>query len=347
MNLIYYKTYFQGKLRDRLRPVIKSSQRLYKSIGILDPSIGTANLGDLIISEAVSTEIKQIFPTYQKVKFPSQLYTDFDTRTKLEQQDVVFVGGTNLLASNLDVRHQWKVHPGLKRRNKLNMVLMGTGWWQYQSSPNNYTINLLNSILSSTYTHSVRDGYTMNKLKGIGLKNVVNTGCPTMWGLSKSHCKNIPVFKSTNVVTTLTCYKQDVEKDRRMLEILANKYARVMVWIQGLEDVEYLNSLNLKFNNIELIPPTIEHFNDTLSQPEIDYVGTRLHAGIRALQLNKRTIIIAVDNRAVEIGKDTNLNVIPRSELERVHDFIDHEYVTAINLPEETIKEWKAQFVNL
>jgi hypothetical protein len=69
MNFIYYKTYFQSKLRDRLKPVIKSDDRPYKSIGILDPSIGTANLGDLIISEAVSKEINQLFPTYQKVRY--------------------------------------------------------------------------------------------------------------------------------------------------------------------------------------------------------------------------------------------------------------------------------------
>ena len=47
----------------------------------------------------------------------------------------------------------------------------------------------------------------------------------------------------------------------------------------------------------------------------IDYVGTRLHAGIRALQHKKRTIIIGIDNRAIEKAKDFNLTVIDRKNI--------------------------------
>lgn len=344
MNINYYKTYYKAKLRDRYRKTYKPVQSLYKSVGILDPSIGTTNLGDLIIMDAVVKVLDEVFPTDQKIKFPTQLYTDFDTRSKLEMQDYVFVGGTNLLASNLDTRHQWKIHPGMKNRQELNLILLGTGWWQYQHQPNAYTSALLGSVLSKKYLHSVRDAYTAEKLKGVGISNVVNTACPTMWELNENHCSKIPVSKAKNVITTLTSYKRDIEKDSWLLNTLAAKYEDVHIWVQGLEDVDYMEELDIDKSRFKLIPPTLTHFNKALMQEDVEYVGTRLHAGIRALQLKKRCVIVAVDNRALEISRDTNLNVIARENVNSVVEFIDHDYTTRINLPLQNIQNWKAQF---
>ena len=53
-----------------------------------------------------------------------------------------------------------------------------------------------------------------------------------------------------------------------------------------------------------------------MANTEFDYVGTRLHAGILALNYRKRTLIIAVDNRAAEMKTDINLPVIARGDLE-------------------------------
>ena len=88
------------------------------------------------------------------------------------------------------------------------------------------------------------------------------------------------------------------------------------------------------------MPPTIEAYNEILRKPKIDYIGTRLHAGVRALQNNVRTLILAVDNRAIEIGKDVNLNVIKREDVEDSLFFITNNYITDIKLPQENINKW-------
>ena len=67
-------------------------------------------------------------------------------------------------------------------------------------------------ILDSTYLHSVRDSYTEKKLKQIGIDNVINTSCPTMWRLTEEFCSHIPCKKQDTVVTTITDYRKNIER---------------------------------------------------------------------------------------------------------------------------------------
>jgi len=81
------------------------------------------------------------------------------------------------------------------------------------------------------------------------------------------------------------------------------------------------------------------------SESNLDFVGTRLHAGIHALNLGHRTIIVAIDNRAKEMGKDTNLPIISREDvIDKLEGMINSEIKTEILLPKENIKRWKDQF---
>ena len=45
-----------------------------------------------------------------------------------------------------------------------------------------YTAHIYKRILSSEFMHSVRDSFTEEQLRSVGINNVINTGCPTMWG---------------------------------------------------------------------------------------------------------------------------------------------------------------------
>lgn len=65
------------------------------------------------------------------------------------------------------------------------------------------------------------------------------------------------------------------------------------------------------------------------------------------LNNGKRSLIIAVDNRAKEISKDTNLPVIGREEVkEKLESMINNTWRMEINLPVENIRRWKAQFMS-
>lgn len=316
-------------------------RKFFLDLGIIDPTIGTSNLGDLIIYDSVISHLKEIYPNELFTNYPSQLYTSFDTQKLMSEKDLLIVSGTNLLTSNMDKRYQWKIGPNHKLFLKNKVLLMGVGWWQYQSKPNNYTRTLYKTLFSKDHLHSVRDSYTQTMLNQIGLDNVLNTACPTMWNLSSEHCGKIPTKKADNVVTTLTFYKADPTLDRRMLEILLSNYKEVYLWVQGLEDVHYLDQIYPNAHRIKLVPPSLTAYDEILKQESIEYLGTRLHAGVRALQKGLRTLILAVDNRAVEIAKDTNLNVIKRDEVEESLEFINRPYITNIKLPYDNINQWK------
>lgn len=344
---MYYLNYFRAMAKVYLKVFLaqkkssRSNQKSYLNLGIFNPAIGTSNLGDFIISEVITHEIKNIFPSAFISDFPSQHSTNFQSQRILGEKDHIFVAGTNLLSSNMDSYNQWKIGPSHRIFLKNKVLLVGVGWWQYQDKPNCYTRKLYKTILNKEHLHSVRDSYTLNKLQEIGIENVVNTSCPTLWPVSPEICRQIPQQKAPKVVTTLTFYKPDIERDTRLLKMLMDNYEQVYLWVQGLEDISYLKSLSLESSKIKLVAPNLAAYDQILKSPDIEYVGTRLHAGVRALQNKKRTLILAVDNRAVEIAKDTNLNVIKRENVDQSIDFIQSNYATQIKLPQEAISKWR------
>ncbi|MBN2850072.1 MAG: hypothetical protein JXK92_05385, partial [Erysipelotrichaceae bacterium] len=80
------------------------------------------------------------------------------------------------------------------------------------------------------------------------------------------------------------------------------------------------------------------------SELDIEFVGTRLHGGIRALQLKRRTFIVAVDNRAIEKHKDFNIPVLLREDCDKLDDILTQPVKTEITIPMDKINEWKSQF---
>ena len=132
--------------------------------------------------------------------------------------------------------------------------------------------------------------------------------------------------------------------DQAMLDILSGCYDRVFLWPQGKDDNEYFQKVRMK-DNIELVPFGLASYDKILELKNIDYVGTRLHAGIRALSKCHRTIIISIDNRARNIGKDTGLPIVEREDIETLlQQKIYSEFVTDLRIPIDNIKQWKNQF---
>ena len=317
----------------------------FYSIGLIDQSICSSNLGDGIITESLAREIKKIFGLSYIKHFPGQIDSSIDYTRMLAEQDLVFVGGTNLLKSKMNESSQWKINAYSKQFLKKQFILFGVGWWQYEKPPNKYTSKLLRQLLSNNFLHSVRDSYSEKILNSIGIENVVNTSCPTLWDVDRELCKNISINKADHVVTTLTSYNRDIICDKKIINILCENYNGVYIWLQGAEDYEYFKDLAIDNSNIILLDSSLEAYENILRTTDIEYIGSRLHGGIRALQMGKRTLILAVDNRAIEIKFDTNLNVVKRSDFESVLYFIKNPYCTEIKLPSENIKKWKGQFL--
>lgn len=311
-----------------------------KVISVFDTTISDHNLGNQIIMDAVYRHLRDVFPSGYFLKVPYMEITKH-TNKYLKISDFTFFGGTNSLSSRMERYKQWGI--SLSNSGSVNdVILMGLGWWQYQQKESIYTKLLLHKVLDKNHIHSVRDSYTENKLISLGFTNVVNTGCPTLWDLTPEHCESIRKKKSDQVLFTLTDYNQDKKRDKFIVSVLKKNYSKLYFWVQGIGDFKYIKSLCTE--NIEIINPHLTALDHMLSSVDIDYVGTRLHAGIRAIQHKKRSIIIAVDNRAHEMSKDFNLVTVDSSNLEKLDSLINSKLETKLNIPYANIKQWKQQF---
>jgi len=315
-----------------------------KKITVFNTAICSENIGDYIIMDSVNYEIYNLF--YNEMIFETLTHDVISKPSyRLNKiSDFSFIGGTNLLSSKMNKYNQWKI--GFIDAFFLkDILLLGVGWWQYQTTPNLYTKRILQKVLNKKMLHSVRDSYTEKMLKSIGIKNVINTGCPTMWELTEEHCNNIPQKKADSAVFTLTDYNKDIDCDQLLINILASNYSTLYFWPQGSGDYDYLKSLN-NTGTIIILGANLNSFNKLLDDQSknIDYIGTRLHAGIRSIQKFRRSIIIGIDNRAVEKRKDFNLKVLLRNNLTELDNEINRNFKTEISLHTKNIEIWRSQF---
>lgn len=315
-----------------------------------DTSIGTSNMGDYIIAESCNKQLDFLLDGNFVIKFPthtpvSHWYQEFKKTSGGRYHGDAkykFVFGTNLINRNMFVpTPTWNVNIFNAKMVK-NTICVGVGLGSENSKPNFYTKHLLRKILSKEFIHSTRDEKTAEFLRGIGLK-AINTGCVTTWGLNNEHCTMIPVTKSDSVIFTLTDYKKDVVADKFLIDTLKKCYKTVYFWIQGAYDYEYLKTIT-EIEGIQIVPPTLSAFVNVL-EGDVDYVGTRLHAGIKAMQCKKRAIIIEVDNRASDMKECIGLPTIKRSNLkELLEKEIYSSKITKLDIHENAIKLWSDQF---
>jgi len=323
-------------------------------IALFDPSLMdnnqsvSSNLGDVIIYKSVIEILNELFPNEEIFRVSTHSFPDKKVSSRIRECSLKIIGGSNLLSSHLEEYNQWKfchkkihaIFPPAK-----DIILLGVGWWQYQDKPDCKTQNFYKRILSKGKIHSVRDGYTLDKLKEMGINNAVNTSCPTMWKLDGRNTNREKTLIQS-CIFTITDYCQNKEYDSQLIECLLKNFSDIYFFPQGAKDLEYVNRLDIFSKNksrIKLINSIPEYQN--ILEGEVTYIGTRLHGGVKALQQNTDALILAVDNRATEIKRDINLPVIQRAEISNIQDWIDgKEMFSPIKIDSASINKWKNQF---
>lgn len=321
-----------------------------ENILLLDPSIGSGNVGDQIIMECAWEELRNIIKGRFVYTLPTQvasLHWYQVWKNSLTVQNYTnckykFVCGSNLLMKNMMTHFpQWNVNLW-NYKPLAGCILLGVGASAGEKT-NYYTKCLYSKLLNREYFHSVRDQRSKEFMDELGLK-ALNTGCVTMWKLTPEFCKTIPSNKSSRVIFTLTAASAPLDSDQKMIDILKRNYKEVFYWIQGSRDKDYFD----KFKNtdgIKIVPPYKQEYDKILSEGDIEYVGTRLHAGVYAMRHSKRAIIIVIDERAREINKGNNLVCMERAEVEtQLEPLINSEFSTEIKMPFAEIEKWRSQF---
>ena len=328
-----------------------------KKILLFDTALGTSNIGDEIILDGVKEGMKSLLSdsmcfrlathieNYSPLQmiYPGQQIFDicFDA-------DYKFIAGTNLLSDNLfHIRPQWWINCFNKKLYK-DSILVGVGkTTNYLKIKNKYTKRIYKEILSKEYRHSVRDEATKRIVESLGLK-AINTGCPTLWGFTNERCRIIPKEKGKNVIFSVSGYRNQIDplSDTTMLKCLLKNYDTCYAWIQTTKDENYLTTLLDKsaLKKIKFLYSLIK-FRDIAKEGNVDYVGTRLHGGIFALQNSIRTLIISIDQRAEGFYESNNIPIIRRENMCSLEDRINESYETNIIVNHDGIKQFISQFL--
>jgi polysaccharide pyruvyl transferase WcaK-like protein len=332
-----------------------------KTLALLDPSIGdysgspSRNLGDLIIYDAVKAVLDEVFPEWNVQRFSSHMpYRKADCAV-INRATLTVLGGTNALCSYHGGHSWYTPHEGLfylfpKIRNN---ILMGVGWGHgYPHLPNRKMKIFYHRILSRKWMHSVRDEFTRQHLERIGIRNVINTGCPTTWRLNGVATRRTNL-KTPNCLFTITDYAPDPENDNALIDLIAESTpGRIVNFPQGDQDRAYIESLaayQRHKERIEIHERSYKALRRTLgSERDFHYIGTRLHCGVAALQHGWNALILQVDNRAAEMARDCHLPVVPRNDFAKMKEWLAGNLdFGAIAVPLERIEQWKGQFKKL
>ena len=122
-----------------------------------------------------------------------------------------------------------------------------------------------------------------------------------------------------------------------MVETLSALYPTISLWPQGKRDVALAREMGF---HGRVLQRSVGAFDAAIDGTGADYVGTRLHAGIRALQFGARATVVEIDNRATEIGRDTGLPTIDPKEMHRAKELLSRDRVAQLTLPEAEITQW-------
>ena len=324
-----------------------------KRILLLDTSIASDNKGDDIIMECVRKELEPIInnsfvrtlPTHVSPFHWYQTWRGLEAVKSFENCNYKFVGGSNILVPNLTTYYpQWNINI-FNYRPLRGCILVGAGAGAGTENGSDWhTRYVYRHILNNEYYHSVRDERSKKYVEYLGLK-ALNTGCVTMWLMTGDFCRTIPTSKAKKVVFTLTSGSgASTEADQYLIDVLLKSYKEIYFWPQCLGDYEYLTKMN-NIENIHILQPTKEAYDNFLTKQETDYVGTRLHGGIYAMRHRRRAIIIAIDERAKAIHEMNNLNCIERDNIGELEDYIKSEFLTNVKMNAEAINQWKMQFI--
>ncbi|MCK0090487.1 polysaccharide pyruvyl transferase family protein [Rhodococcus sp. F64268] len=307
------------------------------TVGLLDTSYESDNDGDGIIVGSIIDH----YPFLSSLqRFPTHRRPNRGERKSIAQCDALVVTGTNILTSKMWRDRQWKMSLRDQQILRDRVIFLGVGWRQYQPKPTRFNSEIIRRLVHPGLPVAVRDAYTQSRLESLGIRSI-NTGCPTMWALPAE----LPALgRSAECVFTLTSYSPDSSHDCNLLKSLSSKYDAVHIWAQGDWDERNLQNMELPANAFVL-----ERGIPALSRAlvERDYVGTRLHAGIRAAQLGRPSLVVAVDNRAIEIGRDTGFPVVARRDgLIAFEEAIEKYSCNPVDLriPHESISRWDSEF---
>ncbi|MCK0095132.1 polysaccharide pyruvyl transferase family protein [Yoonia sp. F2084L] len=313
-----------------------------RHIHLIDTSIGSDNIGDeIIVQEAKKHLLPLLTDAYISTSAGHDGLGNY-SRDIAASADAIVLLGTNALSAKYKggSKYIWHVErqdlPILREK----VVLFGVGANRDFRKIDRKQLKFLKHVLSPNHIHSVRDETAARIVRACGL-DVLNTSCPTLWTEPTVNADR--ASPATTVCFTLTKHKGD-PADLDLLHVLQKTYEEVWFWPQQPRDLAYLQQM-VGRQDVKVLPANLTSYDAFLAGRSVDVVGTRLHGTIRGLLHGQRSIVVAIDNRARDIGAETGLPTIARADVnDQLANLLDSDFTTTLQLPTQNIAKFLAQF---
>jgi hypothetical protein len=307
----------------------------WRFVPAIAPWIATANIGDLVIRDAILARLaaSQIFiseavPTHEQLPRAAA--------ARLGAARTIIVGGSNLLSTRGRRDTQWPLPRYAVDRLRGKLVLCGVGWRVASMDPKDVGTSLWPQLLDPSALHSVRDGRAAAAMQHLGLRYTL-TGCPSLLYVPAA----LGPYDTSTAVVTVTDYNPDLPRDIGLLHWAESRFPRVFLQPQNQRDADYaVESLGLDRSSV--LPRDLDMFTSFLRRHRPVYVGTRLHGGIRAMQIGLPTVILGIDNRAVDLGSEFGLNIA--ADVNQLDSAVDRAF-TRVWLNAAAVESRMAEFV--
>ncbi|MBD5785281.1 polysaccharide pyruvyl transferase family protein [Cellulosimicrobium terreum] len=308
-------------------------------IVVVDPGTASTNTGDQIISEAVRDEL--VLPLRARGEVVELVpmhgaLTDTHRELVSRASDVV-VCGTNLLSDHMRFRRSWPWSVDDIELAAGRLTFFGVGWWQYQRAGIDPVSAAWLRRLAGPTPWAVRDDYSLRRLRRAGVP-AVHTSCPTLWRVAKQ----VLPGGQRRVVVTLTDYNQDPLADARLVRTLVETFDEVVFWPQGPGDTQYVEHVRAGAGTV--LGRDLAELDAALVVPDTAYVGLRLHGGIRAIQRGVPTLILSVDNRALEIARSVGIRAPSRYAWRSYQDDLSAGTAVNVDVPRDAVARWRSRW---
>ncbi|TFG34234.1 polysaccharide pyruvyl transferase family protein [Candidatus Thorarchaeota archaeon] len=297
------------------------------------------NVGDFLISE----KCKEMVETYLKPTDSLILKRDADFESYLRNINntdaIIICGGPGY---NIDFYGQ--IYPFLRLYNRIRIPIIpfGLGWRGFPlyhaerfkfSEKSKIMIRHIHERIANS---SVRDELTKFILQHNGVKNVINTGCPTLFDLTKM--KNDTQFSTPSEINKIAVsmaqqpilHTQNIQLLQRLRDEFPNSDI-IAVFHRGTEADKYtipkegeiLQKLvaNVKNHGFKIIDLAYD-LNRIKIYSEADFhIGYRVHAHAYSVSQRIPTFLLWEDGRGQGMSQNLRLPGIPARRTSLVDTF--------------------------
>lgn len=278
------------------------------------------NAGDFLIVDRTKKILKELYPNCE-IKELKRNENLEKYMTEINASDAIIIGGGPLFMINMYP----DIIPLVSNLDdiKTKIIAIGLGWYGKSTSRkylNNYKFTekskkLISRIENDSKLLSCRDWYTVKALQNNGFKNVVLTGCPAWYNMSKINLLDFRDglnFDYKKICISDPANEVNFEEAYQLTKILKEKYPNSEINFVFHRIDPKSNKYDKLMNKLKLLGVKIVNITGSAQKFDIYddcdlHIGYRVHAHIYNLSNRNVSFLIEEDGRGTGVNEALGL----------------------------------------